>query len=135
MFICGCRKTAINTDLFSDIPEIKQTSPGWPRRSGIIGMSGWRRPPRCMSGESVWKNIFFRKSERKMGHLLRANKRCPIFHSVSIYSAPFGQFFTHSKQSIHSVPFFRLRELSVASTSIGHTFLHLPQDTHLLLSH
>lgn len=29
----------------------------------------------------------------------------------------------------------RFRELFVTSTSIGHTFLHLPQETHLLLSH
>lgn len=52
-----------------------------------------------------------------------------------IYSASFGQFLMHSRHRIHSVPFFRLLELSVTSTSIGHTFLHLPQDTHLLLSH
>lgn len=56
-------------------------------------------------------------------------------HKPKAYSAFFGQFFTHSKQRIHSVPFFRFRELSVTSTSIGHTFLHLPQEIHLLLSH
>ena len=31
---------------------------------------------------------------------------------------------------MHSVPFTRLRELSVISTSIGHTCLHLPQCRH-----
>ena len=51
------------------------------------------------------------------------------------YSASFGQLLTHSIHKIHSVPFFRLLELSVTSTSIGQTFLHLPHDTHLLLSH
>ena len=56
--------------------------------------------------------------------------------SASIcYSASFGQLLTHSIHKIHSVPFFRLLELSVTSTSIGQTFLHLPHDTHLLLSH
>ena len=58
------------------------------------------------------------------------------FYSASIcYSASFGQLLTHSIHKIHSVPFFRLLELSVTSTSIGQTFLHLPHDTHLLLSH
>jgi hypothetical protein len=36
---------------------------------------------------------------------------------------------------IHSVPLIRLRELSVTSTSIGHTFLHIPQEMHFSLSH
>jgi hypothetical protein len=35
---------------------------------------------------------------------------------------------------MHSVPFLRLLELSVTSTSIGHTLLHFPQDTHAELS-
>lgn len=41
---------------------------------------------------------------------------------TGIYSAPFGQLLTHSKQRIHSVPFFLFLELSVTSTSIGHAF-------------
>lgn len=36
---------------------------------------------------------------------------------------------------MHSVPFFRFLELSVTSTSIGQTRLHLPQETHFSLSH
>ena len=51
------------------------------------------------------------------------------------YNASFGQLFTHSKQKIHSVPFLRFLELSVISTSIGHTLLHFPHDMHLLVSH
>ena len=66
---------------------------------------------------------------------LAAAIRCGFILQTGIYSASLGQFFTHSKQRIHSVPFFRFLELSVTSTSIGHTFLHLPHETHLLLSH
>lgn len=55
--------------------------------------------------------------------------------SRSYYKASFGQCFTHSIHRIHSVPFDLFLELSVTSTSIGHTFLHLPQEIHLLLSH
>ena len=51
------------------------------------------------------------------------------------YNAPLGQFFTHSRHKIHSVPFRRLRELSVTSTSIGHALRHLPQEMHFSLSH
>ena len=51
------------------------------------------------------------------------------------HSAFLGQFFTHSRHRIHSVPFFLLRELSVTSTSIGQTRLHLPQLMHFSLSH
>ena len=58
-----------------------------------------------------------------------------VMSELPIYNASFGQFLAHSKQRIHSVPFFRFLELSVTSTSIGHTFLHFPQDIHLLLSH
>ncbi len=47
------------------------------------------------------------------------------------YRASLGQAFTHSIQRIHSVPFTRLRLLSVISTSMGQTRLHLPQETHL----
>ena len=54
---------------------------------------------------------------------------------VEIYNAFFGQLFTHSRQRIHSVPFSLFLELSVISTSIGHTRLHFPQEIHLLLSH
>ncbi len=50
-------------------------------------------------------------------------------------SAPLGQFLTHSMQWMHSVPFFRLRELSVTFTSMGHTRLHFPQEMHFSLSH
>ena len=53
----------------------------------------------------------------------------------SIQSAPLGQFLTHSIQRIHSVPFFLFLELSVTSTFIGHTLLHLPQEIHFSLSH
>ena len=51
------------------------------------------------------------------------------------YRASLGQLLTHSMHKIHSVPFFLFLELSVMSTSIGHTLLQLPQDTHLLLLH
>jgi hypothetical protein len=51
------------------------------------------------------------------------------------YNAFFGHAFTHSKHKMQSVPFFRFLELSVMSTSIGQTVLHLPQEIHLLVSH
>ena len=70
------------------------------------------------------------------------NKETPPFHGrqrsfepIVLYNAFFGQALAHSKHRMHSVPFFRLRELSVISTSMGHTFLHFPQETHLLWSH
>ena len=70
------------------------------------------------------------------------NKETPPFHGrqrsfepIVLYNAFFGQDLAHSKHRMHSVPFFRLRELSVISTSMGHTFLHFPQETHLLWSH
>lgn len=50
-------------------------------------------------------------------------------------SAFLGQFLTHSIHRMHSVPFFLFLELSVTSTSIGHTLLHFPQETHFFLSH
>ena len=58
-----------------------------------------------------------------------------MFPAGSYHSASFGQFLTHSMQRMHSVPFFRLLELSVTSTSIGQTRLHFPQEIHLFLSH
>ena len=51
------------------------------------------------------------------------------------HSAFFGHALAHSKHRMHSVPFLRLRELSVMSTYMGQTFWHLPQETHLLWSH
>ncbi len=51
------------------------------------------------------------------------------------HRAPLGQFFTHSMQRMHSVPFFRFLELSVTSTFIGHTRLHFPHEMHFSLSH
>ncbi len=51
------------------------------------------------------------------------------------YNASFGHTFTHSKHKIHSVPFLRFLEVSVTSTSIGHAFLHFPQEMHLFVSH
>ena len=51
------------------------------------------------------------------------------------HKAPLGQFFTHSMHKIHSVPFSRFLELSVTSTFIGHTRLHLPHEIHFSLSH
>lgn len=50
------------------------------------------------------------------------------------YNAFLGQAFTHSKHKMQSVPFCRFLELSVTSTSMGQTLLHLPQEMHLLLS-
>lgn len=50
------------------------------------------------------------------------------------HSASLGQALTHSMQRMHSVPLARFLELSVTSTSMGHTRLHLPQEMHLLLS-
>lgn len=54
---------------------------------------------------------------------------------IPYYNAFVGQLSTHSKQRMHSVPFFLFLELSVTSTSIGHTRLHFPQEIHLLVSH
>ena len=50
-------------------------------------------------------------------------------------NASFGHLSIHSIQRMHSVPFFRFRELSVTSTFIGHTRLHFPHEMHLSLSH
>lgn len=50
-------------------------------------------------------------------------------------SAFFGQFLTHSIQRMHSVAFFRFRELSVTSTSIGHILLHFSHETHFSRLH
>jgi hypothetical protein len=47
-------------------------------------------------------------------------------------SAPLGQADTQVVQRMHSVPFVRLLALSVMSTFIGQTFLHLPQETHFV---
>ena len=94
-----------------------------------------------------------RQSSKEMGQICSNSEFCPIplylvipllaaaRHIISLplmlqcYSAFFGQFFTHSIHKIHSVPFFRLRELSVTSTSIGQTRLHLPQSTHRSFLH
>lgn len=51
------------------------------------------------------------------------------------YSAFLGQALTHSRQSMHSVPFLRRYVLSVTSTSMGQTCLHFPQETHFSVSH
>ena len=56
-------------------------------------------------------------------------------NSNSFCSAFLGHTCVHSKHRIQSVPFCRFLELSVTSTSIGQTFLHIPQDIHLLVSH
>ena len=58
-----------------------------------------------------------------------------ILSARDYYNAFFGQFFTHSIHSMHSVPLLRFRELSVISTFIGQRRLHLPHDMHLLLLH
>ena len=50
-------------------------------------------------------------------------------------SAFLGQFLTHSMQRMHSVPFALFLELSVTSTSMGHTLLHFPQEIHLFVLH
>ena len=59
----------------------------------------------------------------------------PIYACFSCQRAFLGQVFTHSMHKMHSVPFILFLELSVTSTFIGHTRLHLPQEIHLLLSH
>ena len=51
------------------------------------------------------------------------------------HNAFLGQLLTHSMHSMHSVPYFLVLELSVTSTSIGHTRLHLPQLMHLSFLH
>ena len=94
-----------------------------------------------------------RQSSEEMGQNRSNSEFCPIplylvipllaaaRHIISpplmpqCYSAFFGQFFTHSIHKMHSVPFFRFRELSVTSTSIGQTRLHLPQSTHRSFLH
>lgn len=50
------------------------------------------------------------------------------------FRACLGQLSTHSMHRMHSVPFFRLRLLSVTSTFIGQTLLHFPQETHFVSS-
>ena len=55
--------------------------------------------------------------------------------TAAVVAALLGQCLTHSMQRIHSVPFILFLELSVTSTSMGHTRLHLPQDTHFVVSH
>ncbi len=58
-----------------------------------------------------------------------------VGQQTEIQRAFLGQLCTHSMHKIHSVPFSRFLELSVTSTFIGHTRLHLPQDIHFSLSH
>ena len=55
--------------------------------------------------------------------------------ALFLYSASRGQTRLHSRHKMHSVPFFRRRDGSSISTSIGQTFRHLPQEMHLLSSH
>src|SRR5699024_2776835 len=50
------------------------------------------------------------------------------------FNAPFGHFSTQFRQSMHSVAFFRAREPSRTSTSIGQTRAHAPQSVHIAAS-
>ena len=58
-----------------------------------------------------------------------------LWEAAVFYRAFLGQCFTHSMHRIHSVPFFRWREGSSISTSMGQTCLHRPQEMHLPGSH
>lgn len=49
---------------------------------------------------------------------------CRAVFTISFYSAFSGQFFTHSRQRIHSVPLVLFLESSVMSASMWHTRLH-----------
>ncbi len=80
-------------------------------------------------------NIRFLSSASTYYHIIFLFPRLFSTTSEKIYKAFFGQLFTHSMQRIHSVPFLRFLELSVTSTSIGQTRLHLPQEMHFDLSH
>lgn len=53
----GCRKTAINMDLFSDTPVIKRTLPGQWKKYGITDMWEKKQQKKFMIEEFVWKNI------------------------------------------------------------------------------
>ena len=51
------------------------------------------------------------------------------------FNAPTGHAFLQFWHKMHSVAFFRLRELLLTSTSIGQTFRHLSQWMHFSSSH
>ena len=120
-----------------------------PRRAVFFCFSG-RFPPLCRPVLPVLRR-FLQKAGRGAqpgGSLIRlrrfaaeaalssqGGRGCAPRSLLCAHSAFLGQFFTHSRHRIHSVPFFLLRELSVTSTPIGQTRLHLPQLMHFSLSH
>lgn len=75
-----------------------------------------------------------KRSHRDRAPRSSRNEPAPPMDGSLRHSASLGQALTHSMQRMHSVPLARFLELSVTSTSMGHTRLHLPQETHLLLS-
>ena len=56
IFISGCKKTAISTDLFSATRLEKPTSQAQPKKCGTTATLGQRRQPKCTNKGSAWKN-------------------------------------------------------------------------------
>ena len=79
--------------------------------------------------------IAYSRRSRNAGMPIQVSPFLLISVNGLYQSAFLGQVFTHSMHKTHSVPFILFLELSVTSTFIGHTRLHLPQEIHLLLSH